>query len=176
MQNPLEENPTMSNPELETAGTPAAPDSRLASLRERREQALKALHIDLPVPRLDPPVYVRYGAVTQAQINAANKQFEKSKDRDRDVLTNATVLGHACQGVYEEVDGEIVSIDPEDRHGDAPRFDERLAELLGIQSNRASDVIRALYVTDGDIIATGAKVAEFYGYTMENIEERQQGF
>lgn len=150
----------------------AAPTSRLTSLRARRQAAVKELHADLEVPRLDPPVYVRFRPVTQAETETVTKRFAKSKDKDKTVLINAVLLAQACQGVFEVIDGEEVSIDDQDRHGDWPKFDDTLAELLGVEATKASDVVRALYLTDADVISTAVKLAEWSGFNLEAIEER----
>lgn len=152
----------------------AAPTSRLTSLRQRRQNAVKELHTDLEVPRLDPPVYVRFRPVTQAETENVNKRFAKSKDKDKTVLINAVLLAQACKGVYEIIDGEEVSVDQDDRHGDWPKFDDHLAGLLGLKdAASAADVVRGLYLTDPDVISTAVKLAEWSGFNLEAIEERQ---
>lgn len=152
---------------------PAASGSPLSSLRARRDTARQRLHLDLEVPRMDPPVYVRYSPLPHGRITAITKRFEKSKDADRDVLANAAILAEACQGIYEVIDGREVSVDDRDRDGDWPRFDDRLAELLGITAGKASDVVRGLYLTDGDVIATASRLAEWSGYSAAELEERE---
>lgn len=124
------------------------------------------------MPRLEPPVYVRFAPVPHGRIEAINKRHEKSKDKDRDVIINAAVLAEACRGVYEVIDDQAVSVDDTDREGEWPRFDDRLAELLGVEAGKASDVVRALYLTDGDVIATATKLGEWSGYSMADLEER----
>lgn len=159
--------PTTSEP----GPRPAAAGSPLSSLRARREDAKKGLHLDVAVPRLDPPVYVRFAPATQAQIDRAAKRHEKSKDADKSVITNAVILAEACQGVFEVIDGEAVSVDHRDRDGEWPCFDDRLAELLGVDASKAVDVVRALYLTDGDVIKVASQLAEWSGYSAEDLEE-----
>lgn len=156
------------------APRPAAAASPLAGLRERRAKVRQALHLDLAVPRYDPPVYVRFKPVSDARVSSINKTLEKSKDPEKVVLANARVLAEACVGVFEvDGDGDPVSIDPEDREGDWPRFDERLGQLLGIADAAAATVvIRELYATDGDIISTATRLAEWSGYSLAELEER----
>lgn len=155
---------------------PAAPDSTLASLRDRVARVKKALHLDLEVPRLDPPVFVRYRPVEQTRLNAAGKLATKlNRSNDGDVIANASILSSACIGVFEVIDGEEVSIDPEDRHGEWPNFGPRLAELLGINTKKSSDVVRALFQTDGDIISTVSKLGVWSGYAQEELERDPEG-
>lgn len=163
---------SQSTPE-ETGPRRAAPSSALASLRARRDKAREQLHLDLAVPRLDPPVYVRFAPVEQSQITRINDRHKKSKDKDRDVIINAVILAEACRGVFEVIDDETVSVNPDDRDGEWPRFDPDLAELLGLNpdESKATDVVRGLYLTDGDIIATASRLAEWSGYSVADLEE-----
>lgn len=159
---------------VESAGhpgeRPAAPDSPLASLRERRERAKKKLHLDLFVPRYEPPVVVRYQPIARPVLTLANKraaELAEKKDPDATVIGNAVALTHACLGVYDASGKELQSIDPS---GEPPRFDERLARLLELPDGAtAVDVVRALYMTDGDIIAAVSEVSEWSA-----IAERRQ--
>jgi hypothetical protein len=142
--------------------TDLPPDSPLARLRAAQEQARKTLYLDLPVPRLPYPVFVRYAPLPQEQTEAIEKKFRNIK-KDRSVLNNAAFLVEACQGVFvHDENGEPVSIDPDDEAW--PKFDDHLAELLGITADKATDVVRALYLTDGDIISTAIRVLAWSGY------------
>lgn len=159
---------------------PAASTSPLANLRRRREEAIEKLYVDLPVPRYgdDLALHVRYAPVPQHKVEAVNKIAAKSKDREKNIIANASILADACLGVFAEItiDGETHEISVDDEHPDEdwPKFDERLGHLLGLDGPaRATDVVRRLYLTDGDIIATAAKLADWSGYTLENVEERE---
>lgn len=155
--------------------TPAAPGSVLASLRERRAGVVQALYTDLEVPRIPGPVYVRYKPIPQRRITAANTQAAASKDKDADVVSNAAVLAEACLGVFEVIDGCEVSVDDSDRDGEWPKFDRRLAGLLGIPWSKGGDVVRGLYATDGDIISTVRKVVVWSGFVDEQQERDEEG-
>lgn len=158
---------------------PAAPTSPLASLRERRQKSVDTLFIDLEVPRYDPPLFVRFGPISDERIELINKQHAKSKDKARNVNANAVALAESCLGVFEKVDGERVSVDPENRSSDPAewlRFDKQLGALLGDPDTvTAAEVVRLLYLTDGDVLATAAKVTEWSGFSLAGIEEDEQG-
>lgn len=162
-----------------TQPRPAPPGSALGSLRDRRRKAVDALFLDLAVPRYDPPVFVRYKPLTDARMAAINDRFSKAakKDPEANLRANATALADACVGVFEvTADGQEVSVDPDDRGGDWPRFDDRLGALLGLEgTTSALQVIRTLYLTDADVNATSAKLAEWSGYNLEAVEERETG-
>ncbi|MFW6776070.1 hypothetical protein ACOACO_17435 [Nocardioides sp. CPCC 205120] len=151
---------------------PAASDTPLEAvrgrLRDRRAKAADGLQLDLPVPRLEPPIYVRYRPVSNREIKEVNARYAKSKDKDREVLVNASLLARACLGIFEEVEGELVS--PLDGGPDFPKFDEAMAAELGSNSTVATEVVRALFLTDGDIISQATQVAQWSGYADEQIE------
>ena len=162
-------------PPDEPGEVPAAPGSALGSLRERREKAVQELYTDRVVPRLPGPVFVRYKPVPQRRIEAANKQAAASKDKDRDVISNAAVLAEACLGVFEVIDGVEVSVDDRDRDGEWPKFDSRLAEVLGVKWTKAGDVVRSLYLTDGDVISAVREVVRWSGFVDEQLERDDEG-
>lgn len=156
--------------ELETGDRPAAAGSPLANLRARRQAAADRLHLDLAVPRLDPPVFVRFRPITQAEINRINAQHAKSKAKDVDVVVNAVSLATCCLGVFDDTTVELVDA------GEAPKFDEDLAELLELpEGSKAVDVVRGLYLTDGDVIAAGAELAQWSGYRWQDLERESEG-
>lgn len=163
-------------PTIEAGQVEAAESSPLAGLRAARAKVVATLHTDLPIPRLE-GFGVRYGIVTQRRIDQITKKFQQSKDPDRTVIINALVLAEACLGVYQWVDGEQVSVDPEDRAGEWPKFAERLAELLHDpdepkpRATKSSDVVRSLYLTDGDIVSTATQLAEWNGYAAEILAD-----
>ncbi|WOF23843.1 hypothetical protein N8K70_03945 [Microbacterium betulae] len=150
--------------------TPAAPTSGLASLRKQREQIKASLHLDLLVPRYDEPVYVRYTAPTKAQINRINDRAKKS--RDKDALAEAALLAECAVGVFQKDDAGKPIGQPEQW----PKFDKDLAEYLGEPKlERAVDVVRALFFTDGDIIAQAAALGRWAGFAEEQAVEEYEG-
>lgn len=156
---------------------PAAPGSPMRSLRARRDAARNKLHTDLAVPRYDPPVYVRFRPLSQGEIDAAQKTHEKSRDRDRTVIANAGLLANACLGIFEiDEDGQEVGVGCTDPGADWPRFDKDFSEQVSdVPLTRASDIVRALYFTDGDVIATAARLTEWSGYNTEQLERADRG-
>lgn len=159
---------------------PAADSSALAALRARRRKPLEALYIDLVIPRYDPPIYVRYAPITQTRLEEISSKTEKSKERDRTALGNATVLAETCIGLFElDSEGEAVSIDPANptsSSGDWVKFDDRLVELFELdKAPRAAEVVRQMYLTDGDVAATVVKLGEFSGYSETDLERAFAG-
>lgn len=159
----------------------AADGSALASLRARRRKVVEKLYFDLEVPRYDPPVWVRYRPVSQEKVEDTFKRTEKRRGKERTVVTNAIILAEACIGVFEVIDGVEVSVDPDNRGGEWPKFDQSLGELLtSIEDGerpptKASDVVRKLYLTDGDIISTAQDLSVRSGYAQEQLERESEG-
>lgn len=165
-----------------TAGAPDDSDAEATrtvrrGLRDRRDKAVQTLSLDRRVPRLDPPVFVRFKPLTGARIEQINKAAEKSKDPDASTIGNATALADACVGIFEVVDGRKVSIDPDGAEDDWPRFDARLAGLLGLPEGitSASTIVRALYLTDGDITSEAGAVTAWSGFAGEEALEEFAG-
>jgi hypothetical protein len=165
----------------------AAPNTLRGRLRERREAVVQRLYTDRDVPRL-PGVVVRFGPIPGAVIEQINKRTEKSKDPERFVLGAASSLTHACLGIYDVTDDEdaaiattkdgrhLVSIDAEHPHDEPPRFDARLAKLLGLpDSATAVQVVRGFYLTDGDIVSESNDVTVWSGYAGEEADEDYSG-
>lgn len=151
--------------------TPAAPGSALADLRQRREKAKAKLHLDLVVPRLDPPVGIRFRPIHQREVDAVLASIRESKDPDRLVVGNATHLANACLGIFEIADGKPVG-DP----STWPKFDAALAELLGVpQDTPPRALVQLLYLADGDIIGAAQELADWSGQTERLLAEETAG-
>lgn len=162
---------------------PAAPGSPLFSLRAVRERRRAKLYVDLPVPRWADPVdgnpgtrlFVRFGPVSQSRVERLSKMTEKSRDPEKNVRLNASLLAEFCLGIYVLVDDDgaevAVGVDPSaDDASDPdqwPRFDDALAESLGLQSGLpAGDLVRATYFTDGDLMSTANRLTQWSGYVL----------
>lgn len=151
---------------------PAAPTSGLAGLRAQREKIKQDLHLDLRVPRYETLVYVRYSPVSAALAKRLSERAKKSNDADAAVNANAALLAESCLGVFEkDAHGEPIG-DPEEW----PKFDEHLAAYLGSPDvRRAADVVRLLFLTDGDVIATATRVTEWSGFAGGQVAEEYEG-
>jgi hypothetical protein len=165
-------------------GTPAVPAtaaarlSRLGDLKERRQTILEQAVLDRKVPRWnDPEIWVRYKPIDHSIIRAGYSRIESAppaKKGEVEVNSNADLLIRACVGVYaklpEDTEGEY-SLRPGDPEGVPTRFDPDLATNLGLSDkSTAREVVRKLFITEGDIIAHAKAVAEFSGYTEDETD------
>jgi hypothetical protein len=151
----------------------------LTDLKARKEKLLSTRHLDVKVDGWDddgePPVYVRYGTVTNATIEAGEKAVTDAKDAPAKLAANAQVLVAACQGVFQKVDGKRVGFDP--AKPDAwPRFDKDLAKILGLAGEPPSALIcQALFLSEGNLLAHVGAVAVFSGQKIAEVDTELLG-
>lgn len=173
------------SPDLHDAAE-APPTTPRGRLRDRRQRAVENLFTDRDVPRM-PGVVVRFGPLPGGMVEKINRDAEKSKSPDRYIIGAAIGLAHTCLGVYDVTTDEtlatattkdgrhLVSIDTEHPDLDPPKFDDRLAALLGIQTKDAVTVVRGLYLTDGDVTNESNAVTTWSGYVGDQELEDYEG-
>lgn len=164
-----------------------APRTIRKGLRDRRAEVVAKLHVDRPVPRLE-GFFVRFRAIDGARLEDIQKRATEKRNRDpeRSVKGNANVLAETCLGVYQLA---AVDEDPiahledgrglvgvlDDQH-EAPKFDPELAAYLGLAQNvNAATVVRALYLTDGDVTAEANAIIAWSGFAGEEAIEEFAG-
>lgn len=150
------------------------------SLRDRiaarRAETNKPFVLETPIEG----VWVSYRTMPSHKLDAIHKRRKKNKGRGWALAVNIDVLIDTCVGVHERIDGKLVSIDPDDRDGDPPTFTSpRLLELLGVESQRASDAVRELYAVtdeyDGDVITAANEVLHRSGLAAAVEAEEMPG-
>lgn len=143
--------------------------SILGSLKERRQQVLEEQVLRLPVPRWsNPDIVVVYRPVDHKYIRAGQDRLAKiSKDKryEAEVDGNADILIRGCVAVLAIVDGREYSLRPGDPEGEPTRFDQDLAENLGLDDGAtARATVRALFIAEGDLLSASQKLVEWSGY------------
>lgn len=161
----------------EIGATAAAPQSGLARLRARRAEAAKELYLDVPVPRLSPPVYVRFTPVTSAAQQKAEQRFKNYKGDDKFLRQNASIMAQFCVGIWEnDHEGTPVGLNGASDPAAWPKFDPEFAAGLGLAPDAgAVATVLALYLTDGDVMSVGFRLGEWSGFTGEQLLEVEQG-
>lgn len=161
----------------------------LASLRKRAEDARKVRYTYIPIPGFDPPASVRYRALEPEELEAITKRRSKLPDKEANKAIAADVCITACLAIFDLIDGQLVSIDPEARKrcyvddegnivGDPVTFsDPRLSELLGLEDGSASKNVWELYPMGGDVLSAADKILRFSGIDADAdaIEEMIRG-
>lgn len=154
--------------------------SFLGNLAERREEIIQGEQLVLPVPRWeDPEVLVKYKPIDHGHIRAAQTRVEKAPKAKKfqvEVEGNIDLLIRGCLAVVAKLDGEEYSLRPDDPEGDPTVFDSDLAENLGLpEQATARSVVRALFITEGDILSHAKSLVEFSGYRETEADERIAG-
>jgi hypothetical protein len=166
--------------EVSRGGSP----SILSSLKERRQQVLEEQVLRLPVPRWDnPTIVVLYKPVEHSFIRLAQTRVEKAngdKKGEVEVDANADILIRGCAGVVALLDGKEYSLRPGDEDGEPTLFDKDLAENLGVEGSggktpTARQVLRTLFITEGDIISASTELIKFSGYRETEADEAVLG-
>lgn len=179
---PWAEDTTPDAPYDHAAGTGGRVSSTsiLGDLRARHEAITAEQVLELPVPRWhDPEIVVRYRPATAEAIAKATRIAERAKGPGRtqaEINVNVDVLIEACVGVFAVLEGKKYSLAPGSPDGDLTRFDADLAENLGLDGNAtARQVVRTLFITDGDIISHARRLGEWSGWALTTADEDFQG-
>lgn len=151
-------------------------ESFLSNLKQRREAIAQGEQLVLPVPRWnDPEILVKYRPIDHSVIRSAQSRVEKAPKAKRwaaEVDGNADLLIRGCKEIVAVVDGREYSLRPGDPEGDPTAFDEDLAENLGLtEGATARQVVKALFITEGDILSHGKSLVEFSGYRETEADE-----
>jgi hypothetical protein len=168
---------------------PAAKASPLLSLRERRDEITKNLHLDVRVPRWGdvddgPQIWIRFEPANPSEFSDRIEKAQKNTNKPKDwmIRENANVLVKACVGVFalqgeepadDEVDArERLSLREGDPYGDWTKFDPDLAESLGLAPNcGAIAVCRALFLTEADLTGAANKLLRWSGMSLGRTDE-----
>lgn len=154
--------------------------SILGQLKTRRTEILQGQHLDLPVPRwADPEIIVRYKPVTHDEIRRAQTTVEKApKDRRAQVEVNGNcdILIRGCVAIIARIDGQDYSLKPDEPKGDFTTFDSDLAANLGLEEgSTARQVVKALFITDGDILSHAQALVHWSGYKETDADDTLEG-
>jgi hypothetical protein len=135
------------------------------------------LYKDIKVPRWeDPEIFVRFNPIDVTSTEAVVEKRRESKDVVPDWLlyANADIIAQSCQGVYATLDGDHskkYSLRVGDEDGPWTRFDPDLAAALGLPTEiGAAEVVKALYMTDGDLLAAATALTDWSGASIAQVD------
>lgn len=170
----------MSEQEAASASVQTNGLSVLSSLKERRQQVIEEQVLTLPVPRwTDPVIVVKYKPLPHEMIRASQTRLEaapKAKRAALEVDLNADLLIKGCRAVVAVLDDTEYSLRSGDPSGEPTVFDSELAENLGLDDNaRARDVVRALFITEPDIISAAQSLIVWSGYKETEADDSLRG-
>lgn len=149
--------------------------SPMRNIKGRIDEARRKRYIERAVPGVEEFV-VRYGTTDVDTIENIDQKRKNLKGGHKVLARSMDVLIKTCLGIFEDVDGELKSIDPEDREGEPLTFSsERMAEILEVESGRAADVLTAFYPVEGDIIGLAGDVMKNSGILGQEALEEVRG-
>lgn len=154
--------------------------SILGQLRDRRESIRASQTLDLQVPRWDDPeIIVQYQPLEHEVIRRAQTALEKAPKGKRgqaEVDGNVDLLVRACVAVVARIDEQEYSLRPGDPKGEPTTFDPDLAQNLGMHEGAtARQVVKYLFITDGDIISAAQELIRWSGYRETEADEHIVG-
>jgi hypothetical protein len=156
-------------------GAGAVEMTPLASLKARRAEILNELYLDIKVPRWDEPeIFVRFKPVSASRLNKVLEKRRKAGGEDWAILANADMMIDSCIGVYAVMGGnrdEKLSLRPGDPKGDWTRFDADLGAALGVEQALATATVRALFLTEGDLIEAANQLFNWSGISGQEADE-----
>jgi hypothetical protein len=132
--------------------TPEAPDSLVDQIRGELEELSEIQEVFIPVVGYSQSrLQVKYRMPESGkEIDLIGQKVSReTKDRyNRNLLIAMDMMIHLCAGLYVQPDGaeEPVELDPQEL-GEPVYFDERLAEIIGLNggSGSARIVLRKLF-------------------------------
>lgn len=170
----------MTDDDTTTAAPLTAAESILGNLKDRRQQIVDEQTLDLLIPRWhDPEILVRYRPVEHSVIRRAQNAVEKApKDKKAEIEIggNSDVLIRGCVAVVARYGGKEYSLRPGDPEGEPTLFDSDLAENIGLDDRAtARDVVRKIFIADGDIMSHASALVEFSGYRETEADDKIKG-
>jgi hypothetical protein len=146
----------------------------LISLKNRRQEIVDDLYLDIKVARWDEPeIYVRFKPVSATKLNATVERRRKQKSDNWSLLANADMLVDCCIGVYGVIEGSDgkFSLRENDANGKWTKFDKDLAHSLGLEANSAVESCIGLYFSEGDLLDTANKLFRWSNIAGEEADE-----
>jgi hypothetical protein len=153
--------PTLEDVDDEVA-SPAKPTNQLERLKElRRKRGEERRPLDLAIPGYEDQLIARYRVLDHDKVEKLKRRVRKmvqAQDDDAELKGAMDTIAAACVGMFvRQEDGSLKPMNecPSDLElGDEPiRYDERLAEVLGIDSEgKVRTLIFQMFGEEGLII------------------------
>lgn len=150
----------------------------LTHLAQRRDEIVDEQVLDLPIPRWEnPEIHVLYKPTEHEVVRKNGMAVAKAKSNVSETELNqaASLLAWSCTGIYALVDGERYSLNAAAPKGELTRFDDDLADNLGISGAPTRSIVRKLFVTDADLLSASNKLIAWSGYADQEVDEALSG-
>lgn len=129
----------------EADAQPSGLQSIRDQIRAERDELKTETTLDLVVPGYE-MIGVRYRGIPARELDQFAKRLSKSKEGMR---TATDVLIRCCDSILVRPNGDDALEPLEDDQGDYLKFDQRLADFLGIEASSAREIVTQLFSPDG---------------------------
>jgi hypothetical protein len=163
--------PDLDGPSVHDAPTPqgAKPaETQLDRLKERRRKVRETRDpLQLEIPEYGGELVAAYrvlGWEEMTKLREKGNQMAAANDPEAELKVTMSTIAAACVGFYvRQDDGDLKPLNETvESFGDEPvRYDSRLAEALGIDTDRVWVVIREMFPTDLSIISHLAEISRW---------------
>ena len=153
----------------------AAAGSVLDVIRERRAAKATDHVYDMPVPGYGGLLVVRCTPLAGSALTPLRLRLERSKDPARDFALAADILIAAAENVLarRKAGGELEPLDPT---GEPVAINERLAELLRVETTSARDLVRELFsLAPSPELAVGDAVGDYLAWAQGADADLDEG-
>ena len=148
----------------DTEDTLPGSGSVIDRVRARRDERIADEHLDLPVPTWGGELVARFTVVDTDVLERITKRLQAGK---ADPGADADFLVAACTGVFvREDDGPLEAVTHD---GQPVAFDKRLAVVLGIDAERAREVVD--YLVKGNRLALGSLAVRVLNWMQDTSVE-----
>ncbi len=167
---------------LPSAPPELTPTGVIGMLAQRRQEIVNEQVLSYPISRWTSPrlvahfrpiehKFLKRGAETQERVN---KDHDADRSAATELDTNADVLINACIDIVAVLpDGTEVGVGP---NGRKTQFDMDMAIALGMPENAGTRAVcKAVFITDGDLLAAAKRLGEWSGYREQSVDESLVG-
>lgn len=113
----------------------AQPNSVMESLRAKHRELVNSKTLDLPIPGYEGELVARYRLLSMKELERIGNRVQKQVkgQGDRVLLASLDSIIVACDGLYYNRDGKLVSLSESIGKDEPPiKYDDRLIDFLGL--------------------------------------------
>ena len=154
-----------------------APENAIERLREKRRKVRAPREpLKLEIPGYGDTLVAAYRNLDWEELKTLREkggEMAATNDKDAELKVTMDTIAEACVGFYVRESGELVPLNETvEAFGTEPVcYDSRLAEALGIDTNRVRTLIREMFPTDLSIIAHLAEISRWMESTRAEDDE-----
>ncbi len=141
-------------------------------IRARRDELAQEVTLDLLVPGYGGELGVRYRGIPDTEMEKFASHASKTK---AGIRAGCDLIAKSCEAVLVRPveDGELEVL--EDEKGEPIRFDERLAEYLGLDSRSVRDTVIQTFAVGGQTLAHMEHAVAIQNWMSGKLDEIDPG-